>query len=668
MWLGALLERARRPALFASFGVAAFLVSEAIVTVGYDLFGKHLIVLVEALAAFLSVTFGFVLNEKVTMRNVGKHGGGAVGFLVRLAKYQLVYLLGNAISVGLQLALLYWLGISPSFGNILGSAAALPANYLVSSRVVWGVGASHKKATKRVSSELGLVLGLVCVAAILRITVLLSSPSLLAVGDAAEHVALARELAQNHYLVPSKNTLYYPGTPWIYPPLALELLASLCGLAGWSGWTPFYVVSGLMVVFDSLTVVPAYLAAKEAFDGRTALAAGLLFAAYPPGIYALSWGAYPQIVASFMVMWLLWLWVGDRQGLKRGVAMGFVAGLVALTHDLTAFVVVGALLAYTVGGALWGLRRRGLPARAKTALVALLLCLPFMAYWYVPRLQWVLYAASVSSPPQALLLDTKQFLKAFAIPIGVYYSYALFYVVLLVVSAYTLVRRFRASALPLIVFGLVPLCVMVYRSSDVALLERLPYYVLLPTTLFAARGLSFTAKGLGDLVPAPAAKRVTALVVVGVFAAFTALSAVTYSATAHTYYARCDYCSSGTLLPELQLYGWILKNTPPGSVFAAAGQLGYYIAAYDGRPTIAYHPLYYLTQPSERYESLAAYRLVFEPANNTAITLSYIVEFNVSYVVVYNDHGVVVPEFYVPVYSDSVVTVYRVGFVQAGQG
>jgi len=71
------------------------------------------------------------------MKGVGVHGGGLKGLGIRLAKYQLVYLLGNAISITTQLALLYTLGITPAIGNILGSAVALPVNYTVSSILVW---------------------------------------------------------------------------------------------------------------------------------------------------------------------------------------------------------------------------------------------------------------------------------------------------------------------------------------------------------------------------------------------------------------------------------------------------------------------------------------------------------------------------------------------------
>ncbi|MEM3711265.1 MAG: GtrA family protein [Thermoprotei archaeon] len=134
-----IIRRIRRFTVFTGFGAVSFAVAEAIIAVGYTLFGRHLILGVEAIAAFTSVTTGFMLNEKITMRGVGHHGGGVKGLVVRLLKYQLVYLLGNAISVATQLGLLYLFGLSPSIGNILGSGVALPVNYVVSSKLVWSV-------------------------------------------------------------------------------------------------------------------------------------------------------------------------------------------------------------------------------------------------------------------------------------------------------------------------------------------------------------------------------------------------------------------------------------------------------------------------------------------------------------------------------------------------
>ncbi|PSN91212.1 hypothetical protein B9Q08_03260 [Candidatus Marsarchaeota G2 archaeon ECH_B_SAG-M15] len=525
-------------------------------------------------------------------------------------------------------------------------------------------------------SDRRILLVLVLSGILLRVLVFISSPQFIAVGDAAEYVALARELAANNFAVPPHNTLYYPGTPWIYPPLGLELLAAIIRLTASSGWEPFYTLTGLMVVFDSLTVIPVFLLTKRVFDRGAALAAGLIFSSYPPDLYALSWSAYPQIVATFIVAWVLLLWVRaetDPHPLRLNVFMGLLVGVVALVHDLTALILVGVLLTYAVIGTIVGfVGRRGLSNTTNAAWVSLAVCSPFMAYWYAPRLWWVEYAASSASTPQTLVSGVNQFLQSFAIPVGVYYGYMIVYALLLIAFTYTMITDFRPTTLTLICFGAVPVAIMVYKSTDITLLERLPYYTLLPTTIFVAKGLTYTCTRIEKAVKSfrPSSRRTWAytLAILLAFTAFTALSTVSYSASAHTYYAQCDYCNNkAEPLTDLSIYEWIETNTPTGSVFAAAGHIGYYIAAYDGRPTIVYHPLDYLTQPSERYESLAAYTLVFTPDYNIVETLTYIIQYNVSYIVVYNTYNITVPYFYKPVYSDNLVTLYQVNLKQMNQ-
>jgi hypothetical protein len=525
-------------------------------------------------------------------------------------------------------------------------------------------------------SDRRILLVLVLSGILLRVLVFVSSPRFIAVGDAAEYVALARELAANNFAVPPHNTLYYPGTPWIYPPLGLELLAAIIRLTASSGWEPFYILTALMVAFDSLTVIPVFLLTKRVFDRDAALAAGLIFSSYPPDLYALSWSAYPQIVATFIVAWVLVLWdraETDPHPLRVNVFMGLLVGVVALVHDLTAFILVGVLLTYAVIGTIVGfVGRRGLSNTTNAAWVSLAVCSPFMAYWYAPRLWWVEYAASSASTPQTLVSGVNQFLQSFAIPVGVYYGYMIVYALLLIAFTYTMITDFRPTTLTLICFGAVPVAIMVYKSTDITLLERLPYYTLLPTTIFVAKGLTYTCTRIEKAVKSfrPSSRRTWAytLAILLAFTAFTALSTVSYSASAHTYYAQCDYCNNkAEPLTDLSMYEWIETNTPTGSVFAAAGHIGYYIAAYDGRPTIVYHPLDYLTQPSERYESLAAYTLVFTPDYNIVETLTYIIQYNVSYIVVYNTYNITVPYFYKPVYSDNLVTLYQVNLKQMNQ-
>ena len=151
------LELDRRFGIFRAikFGgatAAGFLVTEAILTLGvYILYGSPLVpssdftslqlIILNVVAFAVGVTVAFFVNEHVTVSDSGyrRQQSGAMKTLVRLAKYQLVYVLGNAITIGVQLALLGTLSVAPSIGNIIGAIVAFPVSYLISMRYVWKI-------------------------------------------------------------------------------------------------------------------------------------------------------------------------------------------------------------------------------------------------------------------------------------------------------------------------------------------------------------------------------------------------------------------------------------------------------------------------------------------------------------------------------------------------
>jgi putative flippase GtrA len=148
------LELDKRYGIFraAKFGVAGaigFVVAEVIIIIGlYALYGKtnvpsaiyssHVLLALNIVAFVIGVTVGFFVNERITVRNQGEQKiGGARNVAMRLLKFQGVYAIGNAITIGVQLALLEALSLSPAIGNVIGAIVAFPVSYFVSMRVVW---------------------------------------------------------------------------------------------------------------------------------------------------------------------------------------------------------------------------------------------------------------------------------------------------------------------------------------------------------------------------------------------------------------------------------------------------------------------------------------------------------------------------------------------------
>ncbi len=137
-----------RAAQFGIAGIVGFLVLEGMLVAGlYTIYGRvdvpsgiassPALLALDIFASVVGVVVGFFFNEKTTVRNVGGLGRGSRSTLVRLAKFQGVYALGSAITIGVQLALLAAFGLSPAIGNVIGAVAAYPVSYFISLRVVW---------------------------------------------------------------------------------------------------------------------------------------------------------------------------------------------------------------------------------------------------------------------------------------------------------------------------------------------------------------------------------------------------------------------------------------------------------------------------------------------------------------------------------------------------
>lgn len=124
---------------FVVAGGSGFLAAELILFLGLRLAGISYLIEINIIAAILSVTLGFFINEYWTSRNEGNHDGGNMGLAVRLVKFQMTYALGNVVSILTQLFLFYVFQVSPLIGNIFGAAAALPVNYVISMVLVWRI-------------------------------------------------------------------------------------------------------------------------------------------------------------------------------------------------------------------------------------------------------------------------------------------------------------------------------------------------------------------------------------------------------------------------------------------------------------------------------------------------------------------------------------------------
>ena len=136
---------------FGVAGIVGFLAAEAIIVAGLFLaYGSvavpggfsssPMLLSIDVVAFLVGVTVGFFVNEWTTVKDApNRENDGRRGVLMRLAKYQGVYVLGNAITIGTQLLLLAGFSLSPAVGVMVGAVVAYPVSYAISMRFVWKI-------------------------------------------------------------------------------------------------------------------------------------------------------------------------------------------------------------------------------------------------------------------------------------------------------------------------------------------------------------------------------------------------------------------------------------------------------------------------------------------------------------------------------------------------
>ena len=90
----------------------------------------------------------------------------------------------------------------------------------------------------------------------LLVRIIIFIPGKLPTGDVSEYATFVREIAQNGGAIPSINTLYFPGTLYIYPP-ALFLLTyvvsmGFSGIIPAGGYTSIYLLFIITAIFSSM--------------------------------------------------------------------------------------------------------------------------------------------------------------------------------------------------------------------------------------------------------------------------------------------------------------------------------------------------------------------------------------------------------------------------------
>lgn len=531
-------------------------------------------------------------------------------------------------------------------------------------------------------SDKGIVFSAILIALAVRTLVISSSPTFILGGDTPGYVAFTKEIISNGLMIPGLNSLHFPGSFWVYPPLLPYFWSLLVKMIGTSTFTPFYVIEISGMVVDSLVIIPLFMTAKLVFGRRTAIISAFIFTVYLPDLYALTWGGVPQLFATFLFATVIYFAVriskeeGDNK--RNAVFLGITLTVLTFTHDLTIFVMLFSLILLSVMSAiLLKFKFKGLnPNYAHLRSIvykipmAILIAVPALLVWYIPRYWWIIDAGApyintslpfVVSNNTNLLSLIYQGVNGYLSPLG----FAIFLIPLLIYSfRISIKQQFEKSGV-LLAFTLFPVAMSILDFHDPTIVARMGYYSFLPGTIITAFGITYLYDRYGGKLKSlrkenivswkQNGKTVTAALVVPLL--LVSALGVSANMSSHTFYNSYVDAQPNQII-DYSALGWIHSNLPKNSTFASFGEFGYYIMGYDGNPTLVYQNLKYLTQPVEWNESIAAYNLVYRPAYNTSLTQGLISKYNISYVTSMN--GVTVPSFYKEVYSNENMTIYFV--------
>ncbi|MCW6169414.1 MAG: GtrA family protein [Thermoplasmatales archaeon] len=120
-------------------GFVGFASLEFLTFLGISLLGYAHIILIDIIAFTLAVAIEFIFQEYWTTHKMGEHHGRIYGLIIRLLKFEILNVIGNAVAIATQFSLFKYFGLYPLIGNFIGSAVAFPFNYYIQMRLIWKI-------------------------------------------------------------------------------------------------------------------------------------------------------------------------------------------------------------------------------------------------------------------------------------------------------------------------------------------------------------------------------------------------------------------------------------------------------------------------------------------------------------------------------------------------
>ncbi|HEY2772097.1 MAG TPA: glycosyltransferase family 39 protein [Solirubrobacteraceae bacterium] len=216
-------------------------------------------------------------------------------------------------------------------------------------------------------SELALLTGAVVLGLAVRVAYVLATRHFPLAGDAPEYDSEGYLIAHGHPF-------------WTFLPYGI-LHAGAWKAPGYPAWVGFWywlighhvlAVRLLQVPLDVFTIVLSWLLARRLFGARVAIAAAFVVALYP-----LAWQfnglLYPEALATPLTVALLLVMFTGELTARRAALFGVLLGVTLLIRPTTEFMLLGALVAWSVALGF----KRGVGLTVVAGVVAVLVVAPW---------------------------------------------------------------------------------------------------------------------------------------------------------------------------------------------------------------------------------------------------------------------------------------------------
>lgn len=500
---------------------------------------------------------------------------------------------------------------------------------------------------KRLHAELALVFSLSFV-----VRIILFYPSFVQGGDLGQFATFVREMNLNGSLIPSSNSLYFPGTQYIYPPLSFLLTNGITSVI-YAQFNPYGVMKTLLILGAAASSGTATLIYGLSRSGSVSVKnfiCGAVVVFFTPDLYALSWGGDPSVIGEFLFILFLTFLLQRKPGKERWIiGSSLTLILIAFTHDLTWFFAILALLVLTI----YDLTKNG-PVLALRDIIPLASGLLAGLIWWLPRVAFVLDALGASGSSGYGSLNPVSSAQTYLI------AFLPFAFAIVSMAVYSLYRsNIKLSKIkwdPFVLAMFSSFIFLIFLPKSPTLAARILYFGIITSTIVVMRMFADTSGPVGGKRPAGYGKGKLALPIL-ILVVIVAATLPLQFANAHS---STNYYKSGYYQYDPELLTWGETHLDNGTVVAP--NIGNYIAAVDGAPVIVYGN--FLVGGTQIMQRDIGIQIVTNPASSSS--LQYLSEYDITYVVVstsyLNSSNTTFPgSLYSEIYSDNyyVVEMYK---------